>query len=73
MIESVGVLPRLWARLFGPQAVRLTERLRQTHCLSYLLVVSQSSASCCSSRAAPMPWCWPRSTPTRTRSSRPSR
>jgi hypothetical protein len=40
---SGGIVPRLWARLFGHDAARLKERLQPTHWLSYVLIVAQSA------------------------------
>jgi hypothetical protein len=42
--ESVGLVPRLLAAVFGERARRLTERATRAHWLSYLLVLSQSIA-----------------------------
>lgn len=42
--NSSGIVPRLWARLFGEQASRLSERLQPSHWLSYVLILSQSAA-----------------------------
>lgn len=38
-----GLVPRLWARLFGSDAARLKERLQPAHWLSYVLIIAQSA------------------------------
>lgn len=40
---SRGLVPRLWARLFGEDAARLKERLQPAHWLSYVLIIAQSA------------------------------
>ena len=39
-----GILPRFWARIFGEDAKRLSERMQPSHWLSYVLILSQSAA-----------------------------
>lgn len=40
---SSGLVPRLWARLFGSDTARLRERLQPAHWLSYVLIIAQSA------------------------------